>query len=176
MTRASVVPRPCFSIITGRTAWTSGWCGFSTRMVRGCCRMMGGWFPTSSCRPCRAEDLTDLWRRHADAVVLLCGRPDRGVRAADEPCVADRSGEHRKSRGVHDAGAGRVGVEKRWAGRRRSGYQPLPGDDPKQRQPDITLARTELGWEPRVPLEEGLDATIDYFRELLAEGESAVTR
>ena len=43
-------------------------------------------------------------------------------------------------------------------------YRPLPVDDPRVRQPDITLARTRLGWEPRVPLEEGLRRTIDYFR------------
>jgi UDP-glucuronate decarboxylase len=48
-------------------------------------------------------------------------------------------------------------------------YLPLPGDDPKQRQPDITLASAELGWQPRVTLDVGLDATISYFRELLAE-------
>lgn len=46
-------------------------------------------------------------------------------------------------------------------------HLPLPGDDPKQRQPDITLARRELGWEPSVPLSEGLDATIRHFRTLL---------
>ncbi|MBL9149479.1 MAG: SDR family oxidoreductase [Phycisphaerae bacterium] len=40
----------------------------------------------------------------------------------------------------------------------------LPPDDPKQRKPDITLARTRLGWEPRVPLDQGLAKTIDYFR------------
>ena len=43
-------------------------------------------------------------------------------------------------------------------------YEPLPTDDPKVRQPDITLARTSLGWEPKVALEQGLDRTIDYFR------------
>ena len=43
-------------------------------------------------------------------------------------------------------------------------YDPLPTDDPKVRQPDITLARTLLGWEPKVSLEQGLDRTIDYFR------------
>ena len=41
---------------------------------------------------------------------------------------------------------------------------PLPTDDPKVRKPDITRARTLLGWEPTVPLEEGLTATIEYFR------------
>lgn len=46
-------------------------------------------------------------------------------------------------------------------------YEALPADDPKQRQPDIELAKTELGWEPRVSLDEGLVETIDYFRSYL---------
>jgi dTDP-glucose 4,6-dehydratase len=47
-------------------------------------------------------------------------------------------------------------------------FRPLPEDDPKTRQPDITKARTILGWEPRVPLDEGLVRTIEYFRSLAA--------
>ncbi|HWC00229.1 MAG TPA: UDP-glucuronic acid decarboxylase family protein, partial [Bryobacteraceae bacterium] len=47
-------------------------------------------------------------------------------------------------------------------------YRPLPEDDPKQRQPDISKARQLLGWEPRVPLEDGLVRTIEYFRGLMA--------
>jgi len=43
-------------------------------------------------------------------------------------------------------------------------YRPLPPDDPKQRKPDITLARKLLGWEPKVGREEGLKRTLDYFR------------
>ncbi len=46
-------------------------------------------------------------------------------------------------------------------------YEPLPEDDPKQRQPDITLAKDKLGWEPKVPLREGLEKTIAYFSDLL---------
>ncbi len=46
-------------------------------------------------------------------------------------------------------------------------YEPLPSDDPTQRQPDITLAREKLGWEPKVQLEEGLKKTIPYFASLL---------
>ena len=42
-------------------------------------------------------------------------------------------------------------------------FKPLPQDDPRQRQPDITKARKILGWEPKVPLAEGLVKTIDYF-------------
>jgi nucleoside-diphosphate-sugar epimerase len=44
-------------------------------------------------------------------------------------------------------------------------YRPLPQDDPRQRQPDITRARKLLGWEPRVPLREGLARTVAYFAE-----------
>jgi dTDP-glucose 4,6-dehydratase len=47
-------------------------------------------------------------------------------------------------------------------------YAPLPQDDPKQRRPDITLARTQLGWEPKVPLEEGLRRSLPYFRGAIA--------
>ena len=43
-------------------------------------------------------------------------------------------------------------------------YRPLPEDDPKVRQPDITRARTLLGWEPTVNVEDGLKITIEYFR------------
>ncbi len=49
-------------------------------------------------------------------------------------------------------------------------FQPLPADDPKVRQPDITRARTLLGWEPKVSLEEGLTSTIAYFRTKVATG------
>jgi UDP-glucuronate decarboxylase len=48
-------------------------------------------------------------------------------------------------------------------------FRPLPQDDPKQRRPDIDLAREQLGWQPRVPLESGLGNTIAYFRELLGQ-------
>jgi UDP-glucuronate decarboxylase len=47
-------------------------------------------------------------------------------------------------------------------------FRPLPQDDPKKRKPDITLAKGKLGWEPKVPLEEGLKRTIAYFKDLLA--------
>ncbi len=48
-------------------------------------------------------------------------------------------------------------------------FKPLPEDDPLQRQPDITLAKKELGWEPKIPLEKGLVKTITYFDQLLSE-------
>jgi UDP-glucuronate decarboxylase len=48
-------------------------------------------------------------------------------------------------------------------------YRPLPGGDPRQRQPDITLARRTLNWEPSVPLALGLELTLAYFRETVAD-------
>jgi UDP-glucuronate decarboxylase len=51
--------------------------------------------------------------------------------------------------------------------RSRIVHRELPQDDPRQRQPDITLARQRLGWEPTVPLEQGLQRTIDYFRGMV---------
>ncbi|GAB4468405.1 MAG: SDR family oxidoreductase [Burkholderiaceae bacterium] len=53
-------------------------------------------------------------------------------------------------------------------GRSKLVFKPLPEDDPKQRQPDIALAKAKLGWQPKVALEDGLKETIAYFRRLLA--------
>jgi UDP-glucuronate decarboxylase len=47
-------------------------------------------------------------------------------------------------------------------------FLPLPADDPRQRQPDITLAKQEFGWQPKIALDAGLRKTIDYFERLLA--------
>lgn len=49
-------------------------------------------------------------------------------------------------------------------------YRPMPQDDPKQRKPDISLAKAKLDWEPKVPLRDGLVETIAYFRGLIAAG------
>jgi len=49
-------------------------------------------------------------------------------------------------------------------------YRELPADDPTQRQPNIDLARKELGWEPKIPLEEGLKRTIAYFKTIVLNG------
>jgi UDP-glucuronate decarboxylase len=48
-------------------------------------------------------------------------------------------------------------------------FKPLPEDDPKQRQPNISLAKSKLNWSPKVPLEEGLNKTITYFKNLLGK-------
>jgi dTDP-glucose 4,6-dehydratase len=54
-------------------------------------------------------------------------------------------------------------------------HEPLPQDDPKQRQPDISKARNLLGWEPKIQLEQGLKLSLDYFRRAVEE-ESAVKK
>jgi UDP-glucuronate decarboxylase len=58
-------------------------------------------------------------------------------------------------------------VLKQVGGRSKLVFMPLPPDDPKQRQPDITMARGKLGWEPKVPLADGLQETISYFKRTL---------
>ena len=58
-------------------------------------------------------------------------------------------------------------VLKKVGGKSKITNLPLPADDPKQRRPDISLAKEALGWEPKVPLEEGLNRTIEYFRQAI---------
>jgi len=52
-------------------------------------------------------------------------------------------------------------------GKSKITYMPLPSDDPKQRQPDITLAKAKLDWTPKVSLDDGLKETVAYFRHRL---------
>ncbi len=46
-------------------------------------------------------------------------------------------------------------------------FMPLPSDDPKMRRPDITLAKEKLNWEPKIKLDEGLEKTIEYFKQFI---------
>ncbi len=52
-------------------------------------------------------------------------------------------------------------------GKSKITYMPLPSDDPKQRQPDIALAKAKLDWTPKVSLDDGLKETVAYFRHRL---------
>ncbi|MCX8492850.1 MAG: SDR family oxidoreductase [Chthoniobacterales bacterium] len=60
-------------------------------------------------------------------------------------------------------------VLKKVGGKSKITHLPLPSDDPKQRKPDISLAKDVLGWEPKVPLEQGIEKTISYFKTALAQ-------
>jgi dTDP-glucose 4,6-dehydratase len=53
-------------------------------------------------------------------------------------------------------------------------FKPLPQDDPRVRRPDITRAREVLGWEPKVPFDEGMRRTVGWFRERVARTAPAV--
>ncbi len=64
-------------------------------------------------------------------------------------------------------------VVRQTGGRSRFAHKPLPMNDPRQRKPDISLARQLLGWEPATPLEEGLVPTIAYFRDLIARADGS---
>jgi len=59
-------------------------------------------------------------------------------------------------------------VLKKVGGKSKIRFMPLPGDDPRQRRPDISKAEALLGWKPTITLENGLEPTIAYFRRLLA--------
>ena len=76
-----------------------------------------------------------------------------------------RPGEHRQPARADDPRSSPSGSSPSPARSRRIVERPLPVDDPKVRQPDITRARTLLGWEPKVPLDEGLPRTLAYFRQ-----------
>ena len=60
-------------------------------------------------------------------------------------------------------------VLKKVGGKSKITHLPLPSDDPKQRKPDISLAKDTLGWEPKVPLEQGIEKTISYFKSALGK-------
>jgi UDP-glucuronate decarboxylase len=59
-------------------------------------------------------------------------------------------------------------ILKKVGGKSKISYMPLPSDDPKQRQPDISLAKQTMGWEPKVQLEAGIEKTIEYFKKALS--------
>ena len=97
---------------------------------------------------CYVEDEVDgLYRlfMHGDAQPTNIGNPDEYTVAQLAEIVLDVTGSSSP-------------IERR----------PLPEDDPKVRRPDITKARTRLGWEPRVPVREGVARTVEYFRGVLA--------
>ncbi|MDT8320999.1 MAG: UDP-glucuronic acid decarboxylase family protein, partial [Xanthomonadales bacterium] len=76
---------------------------------------------------------------------------------------ASRSGQRRSGQGGTDEGGSGSGFSRDL----KIVYQPLPQDDPAQRQPDISQAKAVLGWQPKVSLDQGLPKTIDYFKNSL---------
>ena len=102
-------------------------------------------------------------RRPPDAQLHLHHRPGGRHHPADG-IERERSGEHRQPARDDARGPGADDHPDDGLASSRIVYRPLPEDDPKVRQPDITRAKTLLGWEPKVALEQGLETTIAYFR------------
>src|SRR5229473_1758627 len=100
-------------------------------------------------RACYVDDLVEgllaLWQR-GDGLPVNLGNPDEFTLLELAEAVRRAAGGGGKVRSV----------------------RPLPENDPRQRRPDISRARSLLGWEPRVPLDRGLQATIEWFRRELA--------
>ena len=126
--------------------------------------------PTSSCRRSNGEPIT----------IYGDGRQTRSFCYVDDLIDGlispdgHRSGRHRpdqyrQSRTSSRSSSSPKQVIELTGSKSQIVEKPLPADDPKQRQPDITKARDVLQWAPRVPLNHGLEKTINYFRELLAE-------
>ena len=89
------------------------------------------------------------------------------VRFMETPEGSHRADQCRQPGRIDHDRAGRAGAENRRRLRRGWSIEPLPQDDPKQRCPDISAAKSQLGWSPKVTLEDGLKETVAYFRTLL---------
>ncbi len=113
------------------------------------------------------EPITIYGEGAPDALLLLRGRRGRGhlppVHARRPRCPPTSATPREYT--VHAAGRRRSWSSP--AAGRPIEHRPLPQDDPRLRQPDITRARAMLGWEPRVDLRQGLDRTIAFFRSLV---------
>ena len=130
--------------------------------------MTGGWFPTSLCRPCRGKDITVYGEGLQTRSFCYCDDLIEGfIRLMNQdetvgPMNIGNPGEFTIMELAEK-------VIRMTGSRSKIIHEPLPSDDPKQRQPDITEARKVLCWEPEVSLDQGLQPTIEYFDKLLSE-------
>jgi UDP-glucuronate decarboxylase len=168
-TKASAAPKPCSSTTTASTRCRSRWRASSTPTARACTPTTAASSATSSCRRSGARH-HPLWRRQQTR--SFCYQSDliegflRLMATGPEvtgPINLGNPGEF-TIRQLAELIIELTGSASKLV------FKPLPADDPLQRQPDITLAREKLGWEPTVPLREGLVHTIAYFDQLLTTG------
>ena len=114
----------------------------STPMGRACIPTTGAWCRISSSRRCKGEPITIYRRRQPDPLVLLCRRSDRGLHAADgAPATRSPARSISAIPANSPSPARRAGDRRDRGANRKLIFKPLPQDDPKQRQPDITLAQ-----------------------------------
>ena len=164
MTRASAAPRPCSSTITASTALEIKvariFNTYGPRMHHADGRVVSNFIVEAlTGEPITIYGDGGQTRSFCYVDDLIDGL----VRLMAQPAGIHRPGQPRQPARVHDAGAGRRRRSTIAAATRRSST-PLPADDPRQRSPDIGLAREVLGWQPKVELDEGLARTIAYFR------------
>ena len=140
----------------------------SIRMGRACTETTGGWCRTSSCRRCRGEPITlygDGQQTRSFCYVddLIDGLV-RLMQSADELTGPVNLGNPQEFT-IRQLAEKVVALT---GSRSTLTFEALPSDDPKQRQPDIALAKRALGWEPKTVLDQGLPKTVAYFRAQLA--------
>ena len=166
--KASAAPRPCSSITTGsigsKIKVARIFNTYGPRMHPNDGRVVSNFIVQAL----RGEDITlygDGSQTRAFCYVddLVEGLI-RLMATADPVHGPDQYRQPARNPGARTGGTGhphdRIGIAHR--------HHPLPQDDPMQRCPDITLARSTLGWEPKTALEEGLTRTIAYFSRMLA--------
>ncbi len=163
-TRPSASPRRSRWPTTAPTGSTRASSASSTPTASGCGlddgRVVPNFIGQALAR--RADDR--LRRRLADPRFLLRRRPRRR-HLPPAPVRHPRPGQHRQPGRDHHPRVRRR-IRDLTGTKSEIVFKPLPVDDPKVRQPDITKAKEKLGWEPKVKLEEGLTRTIAYFRSL----------
>ena len=138
-TRASAAPRRCSSTIGASTGCASRWRASSTPTARACIRTTAGWCRTSSCRRCSGEDIT-IYGDGAQtrSFCYVDDLIDGLIRLMETRRRRHRPDQPRQPERVHHPRAGRDWCIELTGSRSQIVHRPLPQDDPRQRQPDIS--------------------------------------
>ena len=162
--KASAPPRRYSSIIIASTASASRWQEFLIPTARECIPTMAAWYRISSCKRLRGEPITiygDGSQTRSFGFVDDLVEGVLRLMSTDDTVLGPINLGNPNEVSVRDL----VELIIAMTGSRSTlVFKPLPADDPKQRLPDISLAREKLGWMPKVQLRDGLKRSIDYFK------------